>query len=282
MPKLDKNQINPNKKNLAKILNAYSIRNFEFSVNPRGVHNTSLVIKSGNNKYAMRIYCQNRRTKAEIKLEIEYINFLLKNNIPVPELIKTNRKSFLAETKIDEEVWFSVLMKFVEGKHPTKFYSKKLLSELAESQAKMHLLAPKFKSNFSNLFPLCDNGKKAKDFLFINLLQINKIKLEDIKRKELSNFILNSKKLAIKFKQLPSAIVHKDVHAFNILENKGHLAAILDFDDLFNGPIITGLAYMLWDIYAKNKNWDYVGYYINEYSKTRILLSEEKKIVNTL
>ncbi len=131
-----------------------------------------MVIESKDKKYAMRVYCQNRRTKNEIHLEIEYINFLLKNGMPVPELIQTSKKSFIAETKIDGKIWFSILMKFIEGKHPTEFYSKKLLKELAHTQARMHLLALKFKSKFSNLFPLCNTGKKSKDFLFINLLHV--------------------------------------------------------------------------------------------------------------
>lgn len=227
MSKLDKGQIDPTKENIAKILDNYSIKDFNFSVNPRGAHNTSLVIKGKNKKYAMRVYCQNRRTKNEIRLEVEYINFLLKNNMLVPELIKTNKKSFIAETKIDGKIWFSILMKFVDGKHPTKFYSKKLLKELAYTQAKMHLLAPKFKSKFSNLFPLCDTGKKAKDFLFIDLLSVNEIDLKKIKNQKLVKFLSNSKKLPIKFGKLPLAIVHKDIHAFNILEKKWKISCNL-------------------------------------------------------
>jgi len=280
MSKLDKDQINPTKENIAKILNNnYPINDFDFSVNLKGAHNTSLIIKKKNNKYAMRVYCQNRRTKDEIRLEVEYINFLLKNGIPVPELIQTNKKSFITETKIDGKIWFSILMKFIEGKHPTEFYSKKLLKELAYAQARMHLLAPIFKSKFSNLAPLCDTGKKSKDFLFIDLLHINKINLKKIKRRKLVKFLLNSKKLSIKFRELPVAIIHKDIHAFNILKNKGKLVAILDFDDLFNGPIITALSYMLWDIYVKNNDWNYVGFYIKEYEKIRKILPEEKRIM---
>ncbi len=107
----------------------------------------------------------------------------------------------------------------------------------------------------------------------------NKINLKKIKKQRLVKFLSNSKKLTIKFRKLPIAIVHKDIHAFNIIENKGRLAAILDFDDLFYGPVFTGLPYMLWDIYVKNNDWNHIGYYIKEYEKTRKILPEEKRIM---
>lgn len=280
MTKIEKGQISPTKENIAKILKNYLIDNFSFSINPRGVHNTTLIItnRKTSNKYAMRVYSQKRRTKNEIKLEIEYINFLLNKNLPVPEIITTKNDRYIAETKINGKIWFSILTKFFKGKHPV-FYSKKLLKDIAEVQAKMHLLAPGFKSKYSNLLELCNTGKKSKDYLYTDLLSVDKININGIKSQELKKFLSHAKKLSIRFKKLPIAIVHKDIHAFNIVENKSRLAAILDFDDLFYGPVFTGLPYMLWDIYVKNKNWKYAGYYLQEYEKIRDILPEEKKIM---
>ncbi|MFA5050858.1 MAG: phosphotransferase [Patescibacteria group bacterium] len=277
MSKLDQGQINPIKKNIAKILKNYSISNFNFSVNPRGAHNTTIIItEKGGNKYAMRVYCQNRRTKNEIRLEIDYINFLFNRGLPVPEVVPHKKNNYIAETEIDGKLWYSILTKFFRGNHP-KFYSKKLLKDLAFIQAKMHLLAPAFNSKYSNLLKLCDTGEKSKNYLYTDLLSVDKINLKNLKKIELKNFLARALKLSINFKKLPIAIVHKDIHAFNIIENKGKLAAVLDFDDLFNGPLFIGLPYMLWDIYVKNNDWSYASYYINEYEKTRKILKEERE-----
>ena len=100
MSKLDQGQINPIKNNIAKILKNYSINNFDFSVNPRGAHNTTIIItEKGGNKYAMRVYCQNRRTKNEIRLEIDYINFLFNRGLPVPEVVPVKKNNYIASLK---------------------------------------------------------------------------------------------------------------------------------------------------------------------------------------
>lgn len=268
------NHIKPLRENLAKILANYGVFKFDFKVDPSGVENTTFIITTKEKKYAMRVYRQKRRTEDEIRLEVEYINFLIANKIPVPKIICTVDNYFISHTKIKDKTWRSILMEFIEGNHPS-YYSPSLLKELSYLQARMHKLATCFKSELSPVLKLCDTNKKVKDFLFTDLLSVDSIDVSKIKNKEVKNFILRAKNFTFDTGELPIATVQKDIHAANILVKDDKVSGILDFDDLFYGPIVTGSAFALWDIFVKNKNINDLYGYIRNYNSIRKLLPQE-------
>lgn len=245
------------------------------------VENTTVIISTPSKKYTMRIYRQGKGTKEGIMLEIDYINYLIKNGIPVPTIIKNKDGEFLTKTSIDSREWFSILMDFVGGEHP-KHYSKNILKEFAATQAKMHELALNFKSEYSNVLLPCDTNKEIKDFLYTDLLSVDKIELDKIKSNLIKDFIIRAKDFSLNVSGLPLAINQKDIHGGNLLIKDDKLSGVLDFNDLFNGPIVISIGFFLWDIFAKNKNLDSIRYYISEYNKLRKLSYNETKALKDM
>ena len=275
------NQIIPSRESLAPILAQYGILDFNFLIDPNGVENTTFILTTPQDRYALRVYRQRRRTEEEILLEIDYINYLIDYKIPVPRIIKNQNNQFLTKTKIDSMQWFSVLMEFIEGIHP-KYYTKSLLKEFAEIQARMHALAVNFKSDYIITLPKCDTGEKIKDFLFTDLLSVDQIDLSKIKNNNIKNFIGRARKFSFKVDNLPLGIIQKDIHAGNLLTEKNKLKGVLDFDDLFWGPIIASVGFFLWDIFARNGDLQSLHYYVDKYSKFRKLTPKENYILKDM
>ncbi len=264
-------QISVNKEVITKILGRYSIYNFTFNPVNQGITNTSFVIESLNKKYLLRIYAQGKNTE-EILFEISFQDHLRENNIPIPLIYKNVSGEKLSLVEIDEKEWQCILMEFVEGKSVTENPNQELISELAQIQAKIHILGIEF-----------GNTKDKPNKILVDLHDSSTEKLIEIpiKKQEVFDFVERAKNYKYHLNEnLPYGYNHLDIDFDgNVLVKDNKINAILDFDDLKYSPAVVCLGYSLWNI-LDDEGLDAMKYYLSEYQKVRPLNNLELESLN--
>lgn len=260
------NQINLNQETLNNILKAYNIFDFTFEPIKQGIENSSAFIENNNKKYVIRVYAQGKKNE-DIIFEINFQDYLREHGIPIPIIYKNNDGEELTVIEIDNKRWQVILMDFVEGKSVTIKPSYDLISELAQMQAKIHLLG----IEFAKLNPRKSN-------LWVDLhdcfaSKINKIPNESqeivdlIERIKKYNYLLSP--------NLPYGYNHLDIDFDgNIITKDNKINGIIDFDDLKYSPVIVCLGYSLWNI-LYSQGIEAMKYYLSEYEKVRTLNAME-------
>jgi Ser/Thr protein kinase RdoA (MazF antagonist) len=260
------NQINLNKETLDKMLKAYNIFDFTFESIKQGIENSSAFIENNKKKYVLRVYAQGKKDE-NIAFEINFQDYLREHGMPIPIIYKNNDGEELTIIEIDNKRWQVVLMDFVEGKNVTTKPSYDLISELAQMQAKMHLLGIEFaKLNPKPIHLWTDLHDRFAS-------KINKIPdysqevLDLIERIKKYNYPLNS--------ELPYGYNHLDIDFDgNVITKDNKINGVIDFDDLKYSPIIVCLGYSLWNI-LNDQGIESMKYYLNEYEKVRPLNAVE-------
>ena len=270
MKKLNpENQINITNDTLTQILSAYDILDFTSSSIHEGISNTSFVIESGNKKYVLRIYAQNRKKQDDILFEIGFQDYLRENGIPIPLIYKDTQGSELTILENDDKRWQCILMEFVEGQSVTVHPSREVISELAKLQAKIHWFGVDF----------VDKTDRPKE-LWPDLHDSIAVQLEDIpvKTQEVLRFIERVKNYRyILNTNLTYGYNHLDIDFDgNVLVKDNKVNGIVDFDDLKYSPTVVCLGFSLWNI-LDDEGQDAMNYYLNEYEKIRPLSSLEKE-----
>lgn len=255
------------KENISAILRRYGISEFTFAPINEGIANTSLVVVSPRGKYVLRVYSQ-ERSDPEIKVEIEFQDHLRDKGIPIPKLYKNDEGSEATFIEISGVRWRCILMDFVEGRSVTTTPSKALLRELAEIQAKMHLIGVEFA-----------NGRSEEQVKWNDLRDFFAKHIDDMSK-------FNSEELALiqRIKEyaqpldpkLPYGYNHLDIDFDgNVITDGDRVSGIVDFDDVQYSPVVACLGYTLYDIYD-NQGEAAMRYYLEEYEKLRPLSDLEK------
>ena len=261
------NQINSAHDSIARILNEYAISDFTFKPINEGISNTSFVVEDQKNKYVLRVYAQDSKTSDEIIFEIDFQDYLREHGIPIPLIYKNTLGEELSIVEIDGKQWQCILMQFVEGKSVTVHPSSELISELAQLQAKIHILGVEFAKTK-------DKTTKVLSDLQDSIAE----KLTDIpvKTKEVLDFIERAKKYRYHLDEnLPYGYNHLDIDFDgNVLVKDHKVSAIVDFDDLKYSPAVVCLGYSLWNI-LDDEGVNSMKYYLSEYRKIRPLNSLE-------
>lgn len=263
------NQIEVTEEVIKKILDTYSIFDFSFKPINEGIANTSLIIESTDRKYVLRIYAQNRKSNEGIFFEIEFQDYLRSKDIPIPLIYKNVQGDELNVLEIDGKDWQTILMDFVEGQSVTTKPSPKLIAELANLQAKMHLLGIEFAKNV----------KKTKK-LWVDLHDelASKVENTTVGGQEVLDLINRIKSYRYRLNpELPCGYNHLDIDFDgNVLTKNDKVTGIVDFDDLMYSPAIVCLGYSLWNI-LDDEGEDAMRYYLSEYEKIRPLTFLEKE-----
>ncbi len=262
-------QLEISHENLTHILSLYNILDFTFKLFDGGIENTSVYIKTDQQEYVLRIYCQNKKTDNDILLEIEFQKYLRANGIPIPFLYRTNENQELGIVTIDNKRWQVVLMEFKEGKSIEAHPTPELLTQLAHIQAKMHLLGIKF-AEFTN------HPKESITTITGSIAE--RISKSPLQTEEVLGFIERAKSYAYYLDTtLPHGYNHLDLDfAGNVLTKDDEITAIIDFDDLKYSPIIMCLGFTLWNI-LNDKGPQACKLYLNEYEKIRPLRQTERQ-----
>jgi homoserine kinase type II len=256
---LDKNLV-------TKILKQYGILEYKIEPITDGIENTNLIIHQKNKRLILRIYDKQRNQK-EVELEIKIIEYLTKNNIPIPRLIKNKNNNLItiAEEKI------SVLMQFIEGIHPEwRPMGEQLGKDIGENQARMNkcLLNQNIIKNNIKKESTEINVEKE---VFINDFEFNKKINENIKK--------------LKLNELRKCFIHKDISRENIIINKDKILAFLDFDDCSYSYLIYDVAVTITQLFiTKSFGIDYSALteYYTKYNEILPLRQSEKEALITL
>ena len=181
MQKLNpENQILITRDTISQILSAYSISDFTFKPINEGIANMSFVIESGNNKYVLRIYAQDRKSDEDIAFEIKFQDYLREHEIPIPLISKNSHDQELSVVEIDGKKWQCILMEFVEGNSVTAHPSRELITHLATLQAHIHVLGIEFAEN---------TGIPKKSWLDLHDGLAEKLETIPVQTKEVLEFI---------------------------------------------------------------------------------------------
>lgn len=124
----------------------YDIEVIKYDLASSGIENSTVIIQSSSTKYVLRIYRQDKKTKADIETEINFMKHLRNHGLPIPSVIPSLDGSFVTETHHGGKVWHSIMMEFIEGvQHHS--YTKKLIHDLSRVQGKIHILGEDFASD---------------------------------------------------------------------------------------------------------------------------------------
>jgi Ser/Thr protein kinase RdoA (MazF antagonist) len=260
-------QIEVSEKVLARILDLYTISNFTFHLINYGIENTAVYVKSEGYEYVLRIYSYGKRTNDEISFELEFQNYLRKENLPAPFIYPNQEGDELSIISIGGKEWQVILMKYIEGESVTVHPSHDLIRELARMQAAMHIHGISFASiSDKRMHPLWElNGSIAKR-IEISPVQTKEV-LEFIERAKVFQYILNQ--------ELPYGYNHLDIDFDgNVIVHENKIVGIIDFDDMAYSPAVVCLGSTLWNI-MDDEGINSVKYYLDEYQKIRSLTSLE-------
>lgn len=267
MSKLHEGQVEGKHENLALLLEQYGISDFTFAPINAGIENSSFRIESGGKAYVLRVYRHQKKPETEIELEVSFVRWLKKNGIPVPNINMTTSGAAYATAVIEGREHHSILMDFIEGTNVTPNPSKELFAELATYQAQMHLLGIEFATS-------SNSEKKPWSELRDGLA--GKIKDPTLYPEDIQAFIERAKKYShLLSAELPYGYNHLDIDFDgNVLTKDGHVAAIIDFDDLQYSPVVACLGFTLRQI-LDDKGEQTMREYLHAYEQVRPVSASE-------
>lgn len=269
MPKLDpEKQLPLIQQTLAHVLAPYGLKSFACQPMNKGIENTSVLIESGSKKYVLRIYRRDKKTDADIALELEVQDYLRLHGIPVPLILKNKDDKELNITEIDGIRWQSILMEYVEGAIGAP-YTQRIILDLSTLQAKMHLLGIKFTAQNPPSFQLNDLREPYSKGLEIGNYSA-----------QVQQFIGRARDFHYSLgPQLPSGYNHLDLDmGGNVIVKDGVITGIVDFDDMAYSPCVIDLGYTLWDILF-DAGEDEIRNYLKNYQRTRLLTPAEREAI---
>ena len=272
MPKRNaQNQFPLNKSNLENFLKPYNIKDFSYSLLEEGIENTSIKVYFNEEACVLRIWPKNKKNDEAILLELKFIEELLKfdKSIPIPKIFLNFQKEKLTKIKIDDYYWQAILMDFVDGAHPIDF-SDDTIKELAEIQAKMHLFGARFANQ--NSFKNVEYQQVQMKSTFFDPA----FNIENIQDETLKTFIYRAESYILKFNsKLPSAFVHGDIKANNLIVQHNKIKAILDFDGASYSYIVMCFSATMLTL----NNIEKMHAYLSSYKQYRSLTSKELEIL---
>lgn len=260
------NQISLTKEALTTLLNAYGISDFTFDPINEGIANSSARIESADKKYVLRVYAQGKND-ADILFEISFQDYLRAHDIPIPVIHPNKDGKGLTVVEISDRRWQAILMDFVEGQSVTVKPSYELIAELANLQAKIHLLGIEFEKGV-------DRPKKPWSDLHDGL--VSKVENTSVGGQEVRDLLQRIKAFSYPLSpDLPYGYNHLDIDFDgNVLTKDNRVSGIVDFEDLQYSPVIVCLGYSLWNI-LDDEGIDAMKHYLKEYEKVRPLTSAE-------
>lgn len=237
-----KDQFVVSKQALEEVLKNYNITNFEYEIPEGGVSNINLIIKIEEvKKYVLRILRKNKKTIDEISLEIDYQNFLCDNLLPIAQTVKNSEGLYVTLFKENETVWQCVLIEYIQGTNPkiTDFSENiDFLKTLAYQNADLYNVTIKYNGKYTKE-SLTSLSQTSSAKIIENL--IKDINLDELKNYNLVGIINNRNELYSNLTRLDISysLIHDDINITNVLMHNGQISAILDFDELYYGPVIS-------------------------------------------
>ena len=241
-----------------------------------GVNHTYFISNS-NEKYVVRVYCHNWRSKNEIIEELELLKVLKDNNLPISYPISDKNEELIQEINAPEGIRYVVLFSFAKGEK-VRFITDENCFTVGSIMAKIHNVTANKKINrvnYSSDILLEQSYNYLKSFFSEDLSEMKFLKetgLEIAKVFAENNLAENQK-----------GIVHLDIWYDNFSINKENEITIFDFDNCGNGNLILDLGYFCKQLFFieqdKNQYESKAKSFIDGYQQFRTLSEQEIKLI---
>ena len=246
--------------------------NFECKLFRTGMNHTYF-LSYNEEKYVLRVYSYNWRSKSEIIDEIELLRLLSKNNLNVSFPIKDKKGNFIQEINAPEGLRYIVLFSFAKGKK-TRFLNEEMCFEIGFLMAKIHSLTLNKTINRTSY-----NKKTLIELPYEYLKQFFSEKLHEMKFiKEFEKTFQNSD-----FEHTQNGIVHMDIWYDNMAIEGEKEITIFDFDFCGNGSLILDIGYFCKQLFFiesdKNQYESKVQSFLNGYQKIKEISEKELKLI---
>ena len=235
--------------------------------------NHTYLLTHNKEKYVLRVYTHNWRTKSEILEELRLLNLLKESNLNISFPIKDKKGEFIQEVNAPEGIRHVVLFSFAEG-DKVRFMDEKTCASIGSLMAKIHNLTLNTAINRTdyNKQSLVELPYKYLKNIFSNELP----EMEFVK--EIENSFKNSD-----FENIPNGIVHMDIWYDNMAVTNDEKITIFDFDFCGNGWQILDVGYFCKQLFFiesdKNQYESKVQSFLNGYQKIRELSDKEIKLI---
>jgi Ser/Thr protein kinase RdoA (MazF antagonist) len=287
MPKINpQDQFIVSKESLTSVLKEYGIKVFEHELPESGVSNVNVIIKlEGEKKYVLRILRKNKKSEAEIKLEIDFQNFLAGNLLPVPKAIQNSNNKLITLLEVNGTFWQCVLIEFLEGRHPDMTYfseNNNFLKSLAHQNANLYNISLRYHGKYEKK-QLSNLSETSSAKIIENL--VKDMDLSKIKNQDLVNIINDRNTLYqdIDELELTYSLIHDDINITNILLNHDKISGILDFDELYYGPVVSCAVNTAFEFVRfsndPTKVFDYLNYFQEKFNLNNADLSIIKNLL---
>ena len=258
------------------------------------VNSTFKISTVDNKKYALRVYTKdymNRSTNALI-FEVDLLSHLKKHRLPVPKVCtfqhssETDSEVAKKGIHVTQDGYYSVLFEFVEGvkfvngqpEHPRtrqKWQALKIAQYLGnqhkltrdniewKNESRCAIDYIEIKDHMLHDHP--DWAAKHPDiFAKIGNIYNRLLFLDDPSQRE---------EFVQRLKTVPQGVIHADLHDENVVFDAAEqqVAAVLDFDDAFYGPLIADVAQSIfcWCFVGNEFDLELTRAFMNEYQKSR-------------
>lgn len=215
---------------------------FECHLFRTGVNHTYF-LNNSKNKYIVRVYSHNWRTKIEIEEELKLLQVLKENNLPVSYPILDKQNKMIHEINAPEGPRYIVLFSFAEG-GKIRFLNNETCYEIGSIMAKFHNLTANKAINritYNSDILLKHSYQKLQHFFSEDLLEMKYLKELGI---EISKKFEN-----VNLTEFQQGIVHLDIWYDNFSVNDKNEITIFDFDNCGNGILIYDLGYFCMQLF---------------------------------
>lgn len=241
-----------------------------------GINHTYLV-KSGESKYALRIYSCNWRTRMEVEKEVKLLNLLKEQNISISYPILDKTGHFIQELNAPEGVRYAVLFSFADG-DKIRVMDEQTCQHIGMMMARIHQASSGIslqRTNYNTDILLERSYTHIKEFFSEDMPEMKF--LQDI-----------SQKIKISFahadvQNIQSGVVHLDIWYDNMSVKSEDDITIFDFDFCGNGWLILDIAYFCKQLFHIEADKDVyeqkVKAFLNGYRAIRTINTDELKLI---
>ncbi|WP_405294673.1 phosphotransferase [Algibacter sp. Ld11] len=195
--------------------------------------NHTYFISNGKNKYALRVYCYNWRTKTEITEELALLNRLKSNNLNVSAPILDKNKAYIQTIKAPEGIRYAVLFSFAEG-DKIRFLNTDACFAIGKLMGKMHNVTQE-----KTIGRITYNKKSLIELPYQKLKSYFSEALPEMKFiKSVENVFQDSA-----FENTRKGLVHLDIWYDNMSIANQKDITLFDFDFCGNGSQILDIGY---------------------------------------
>lgn len=238
--------------------------------------NHNYQVKTAKQKFVLRIYLHNKyyiQSSDDFKFELDLLEYLTAQNIPVSSPIKNNRQEYLSSAKFKDDLRYFALFNFAKGKKFDLSINEQNIYQLGKIIATLHTITQHFHSNYYRYSLDLDNILvEPIEILKHHLLSKNKQNLDFFQStyEQLLQNVRGLSKTSANF-----GLIHGDLNESNIHFEQDLGFTILDFDHCGYGWRAYDLI-PFWDIDARL--WHF---FIEGYESVRNLSPQEKELMPT-